>query len=51
MEDGTLPSMSDMLSGRGGADEAAQPAEQPKKKCKPKLGGFLKKALGAGDAC
>lgn len=43
-----MPSMSDMLSGRDGADEAGEQQEAPKK-CKPKgLGGMLKKAAGVG---
>lgn len=43
-----MPSMSDMLSGRGGEEAGDQPQEPPKK-CKPKgLGGMLKKAAGVG---
>jgi hypothetical protein len=45
-----MPSMSDMLSGRG--EESDQPQQQEqKKKCKPKLGGFLKKAITGGSGC
>jgi hypothetical protein len=42
-----MPSMSDMLRGRSD-DQARDQPEQPKKKCKPSLGGMFKKALGAG---
>ncbi len=43
-----MPSMSDMLNGRGGEEEAGE-TPAAKKKCKPKgLGGMLKKAAGVG---
>lgn len=44
-----MPSMGDLLRGRGGEDEAGDTPEAAKKKCKPKgLGGMLKKAAGVG---
>jgi hypothetical protein len=44
-----MPSMSDMLRGRGGEEEAGETPEAPKKKCKSGgLGGMLKKAAGVG---
>lgn len=46
-----MPSMADMLSGRDGDAADAAQDEQPKKKCKPKLGGFLKKAITGGSGC
>jgi hypothetical protein len=47
-----MPNMSDMLRGRGAENADEQPAqEQPQKKCKPKLGGLLKRAIGAGSGC
>jgi hypothetical protein len=45
-----MPSMGDMLSGRGEAEEGQQPpeGEAPKKKCKRGLGGMLRSAAGVG---
>ncbi len=45
-----MPGMSDMLGARGQDEDGARPAEQPKP-CKPKLGGLLKRAIGAGKGC
>ncbi|NIJ19719.1 hypothetical protein FHS95_001388 [Sphingomonas naasensis] len=44
-----MPSMSDIMSGRGGEEAGEQQPQEAPKKCKPKgLGGMLKKAAGVG---
>ena len=46
-----MPSMADMLKGGGDRQASSDAEPEPKRVCKPKIGGFLKKAIVGGNAC
>jgi hypothetical protein len=46
-----MPSMGEMMMGQTNDDQDGKKPEDKPKACKPKLGGFLKKAAGLGNGC